>query len=386
MLRLKPAAVSLSKWSGAMIAGLLLSSPLPARAAEVSGSVEDGLRVLAGQIVQKTSAADRTKIAVLPFQNADGTCSVLSTYIVDELTLALFSVPDSKLTLIERSQLEALIAELTIGESGLLNPATTKELGNVSGVEALALGTITIIGDTVRITARLVATDTAQTISAAAISVPKTEAVSKLLAQPIAGGPGCGMFVAKGAKGGGGQAANAGASTVPGVAVLPPQTDNRFSSGGLDFIVQSISRSKDNKTINVVLGVVNTDEKPAKALFLGSQAALLDNMGNQAFAQSVTGIQVCLNGPNWVNNLGGCWEHQKNEMVTLTPKVSQTVLMRFMAEDSNKKESAGITGDLVSLSSRLGIEREDEKGPAAYTISIPNIPLKQPDGDRPAGR
>jgi len=155
---------------------------------------------------------------------------------------------------------------------------------DVSGVEALTLGTITIIGDTVRITARLVATDTAQTISAAAISVPKTEAVSKLLAQPIAGGPGCGMFVAKGAKGDGGQNAKTK------VVTLDPQTENRFSSGGLDFTVQSISRSKDNKSINVVLGIANADEKPAKALFLGSRAALLDNMGNLAFAQSVTGL------------------------------------------------------------------------------------------------
>jgi hypothetical protein len=56
---------------------------------------------------------------------------VLSTYVVDELILSLFSVPDAKLDIVERSQLEALISELQIGEGGLLNPETTKKLGNM---------------------------------------------------------------------------------------------------------------------------------------------------------------------------------------------------------------------------------------------------------------
>jgi hypothetical protein len=266
---------------------------------------------------------------------------------------------------------------LKIGESGMLNPTTTKELGNISGVEALTLGTITIIGDTVRITARLVATDTAQTVSAAAVSVPKTEAVSKLLAQPIAGGPGCGMFAAKGAKGdsglGGQQDLAAGVSGQP---PLASQSGNRFSSGGLDFVVQSISRTKDGKTVNLVLGLTATEEKPIKALFLGSQASLLDSEGNQAFAQSVTGLQVCYNGRTWNNDLNSCWHYRQDELTILSPRVSQTVLIRFAAEGADEKDGPTITGDMVSFSSRLGIQKQGEKDPSAISISIPNIPLK----------
>ena len=83
--------------------------------AKNAGSVEDGLKILAEQIVEKSVAADRKTIAVLPFPNSDGSCSVLSTYLVDELILGLFNVPDAPVTIIERSQLEALISEMTIG-------------------------------------------------------------------------------------------------------------------------------------------------------------------------------------------------------------------------------------------------------------------------------
>src|SRR3954454_16544553 len=164
--------------------------PLPALT-QVEGPVEQGLAQLASQIVAKSKAANKTAIAVLPFPNADGSCSVLSNFIADELIQSLFAVPDSGLEIVERAQLETLINELRLGASGLLNPETTKRLGSQSGVGALTVGTITVIGDTVRINARLIATDTGKTISAAAVDVPKVAAVSELLKQPVTTGPTC---------------------------------------------------------------------------------------------------------------------------------------------------------------------------------------------------
>src|SRR4051794_6387837 len=160
--------------------------------AQVEGPVEQGLAQLAQQIVAKSKAANKTAIAVLPFPNADGSCSVPSNFIADELIQSLFAVPDSRLEIVEREQLETLIDELKLGASGLLNPETTKKLGSQSGVGALTVGTITVIGDTVRINARLIATDTGKAISAAAVDVPKVEAVNELLKQPVTTGPTCG--------------------------------------------------------------------------------------------------------------------------------------------------------------------------------------------------
>jgi class 3 adenylate cyclase len=59
----------------------------------------------------------------------------------------------------------------------------------MSGVSALTVGTITVLGDAVRLNARLVATDTGRTISAAAVTVPRTQTVADLLGRPVASGP-----------------------------------------------------------------------------------------------------------------------------------------------------------------------------------------------------
>ena len=189
--------MTLKRWLYATcVAGCTVVAPGLARAQLVAGSVENGLQSLAQEIVTKSAAQDRNSIAVLPFPNADGSCSVLSTYIADELIEALFSTQNSPLTIIERNQLEAIVNEIQIGAGGLLNPETTQSLGKVSGVKALVVGTITQIGDRVRITARLVATDTGRTISAAAISIPRTNDIDSLLRQPIAGEGGtCGVRI-----------------------------------------------------------------------------------------------------------------------------------------------------------------------------------------------
>lgn len=356
--------------------------------AEVAGSVDAGLQDLAAQIVQKSTAADRTKIAILPFPNADKSCSVLSTYIVDELTLALFTVPNSKLTIVERAQLESLINELTIGEGGLLNPETTKELGKISGVQALAVGTITVIGDTLRINSRLVATDTGETVSAAAVNIPKTNAINDLLGQRTP----CGTLIA-GASSGGGKGGSAGTSPIPGTkGAMPPMPmpvlpGGQFSTGDLTFSVQSASRSEDKRTVTVSIMVVNTGSETLDAMFLGPRPMVADNQGNTAMVSHVTGMGVCLDPwrQPWNSGLDSCWEQGSANMTTLMPQGQNLVLMRFQIEPSKEdpqsneaddKKANIISGDSVSFSSRLGVQKGEKGKPKGYSIGIANIPLK----------
>jgi hypothetical protein len=88
----------MAKWFQRLLPALVfaafLSFPAPA---QIGGPVETGLAQLAQQIVSKSAAAGKTAVAVLPFPNSDGTCSVLSNFIADELIQNLFSVPGSQL-------------------------------------------------------------------------------------------------------------------------------------------------------------------------------------------------------------------------------------------------------------------------------------------------
>lgn len=185
-----------------MALALISGAPGPARA-----SMSDGISDLARQIVARSAAADRTTIAIASFPHVDDTCSELSNFLVDELVLSLFSLPGHQLSIIERSQLGRIFAELELSLSGAVDVNTTRELGRVHGVETLLIGSLTTVGDDLRINARLIDTETAQVFSAAAVNIPRTSTVEDLMARPATGG--CTMMPTPGGQQAGSGAARA---------------------------------------------------------------------------------------------------------------------------------------------------------------------------------
>jgi curli biogenesis system outer membrane secretion channel CsgG len=86
----------------------------------------------------------KVRVAVLPLQN-NSTWSYwgdnLGAAASDELTTQL--VKSGKYSVIERQQLEAVMAEQNLGQSGRVNPATAAALGEILGVQVVFMGSIT---------------------------------------------------------------------------------------------------------------------------------------------------------------------------------------------------------------------------------------------------
>ena len=184
-----------------MVAGLL---PLPTVAQnDVGGSIDD----LARQIVDKSHSTDGNTIAISAFPHVDDSCSELSNFLVDELVLSLFNVPDVDVQIIERSQLGRIFAELELSMSGAVDANTTQELGRIHGVDTLLVGSLTTIGDDLRINARLIDTESGRVFSAAAVNMPKTSTLEVLMERPATGG--CTMTPMAQGNGGSGEGSGA---------------------------------------------------------------------------------------------------------------------------------------------------------------------------------
>lgn len=150
----------------------------------VGGSIDD----LARQIVDKSHSSDGNTIAISAFPHVDDSCSELSNFLVDELVLSLFNVPEADVQIIERSQLGRIFAELELSMSGAVDANTTQELGRIHGVDTLLVGSLTTIGDDLRINARLIDTESGRVFSAAAVNMPKTSTLEVLMERPATGG------------------------------------------------------------------------------------------------------------------------------------------------------------------------------------------------------
>ena len=120
-------------------------------------------------------------LSVMPFPGADQSCPVLSVFVVDELTTTLVSSVQPRPRVVERQQLETIIAQNRL--EILSDPEQRRRLGGLSGIQALVVGSFAVIGDRLRINARLVAIDSGETIAAHAVSVPRTSEITELLRQ-----------------------------------------------------------------------------------------------------------------------------------------------------------------------------------------------------------
>ena len=314
-------------------------------------------------------------IAVLPFPNSDGSCSVLSTYLADELIQSLFGVAGTKLKIIERSQLEALIREVKIGEGGLLNPATTQKLGSLGGVKALALGRVAVIGDHIRINARLISTATGQAVSAAAVSIARNGEIDGLLQQQIGSNNGiCGSAAFSRPEGGIDSSASAG---TPEGAMLP--SVDVATHEGVTFAIQSASRSQDKKTVSIVLALANKLKSPVQAVMVGPKPSLIDNEADLAHASLVNGVQVC---QDLDSRYDGDWcarNMARMRWTTLSPGVPTILLMRFGGDEP-------MCGGHVSLAASIliaPVEDNEQAKPGAtnaklVSLSLANISISGP--------
>lgn len=89
-------------------------------------------------------AQDRTRVAVLDFENATSNRifgDKLGEAAADELTTQL--VKSGAFTVIERRQIAAILEEQRAGMSGAIDPATAAAIGKVLGAQFILLGSIT---------------------------------------------------------------------------------------------------------------------------------------------------------------------------------------------------------------------------------------------------
>lgn len=86
----------------------------------------------------------RVRVAVLEFQNNsswDSWGDRLGEAAADEMITQLVNA--GRFSVIERRQLDAIIAEQNLGQGGRINPATAAQIGEVLGVQVVLMGSIT---------------------------------------------------------------------------------------------------------------------------------------------------------------------------------------------------------------------------------------------------
>jgi TolB-like protein len=134
---------------------------------------------LSQQIAGKMPAKQKTTVAVVEFTDLQGNVTDFGRFLAEELVTRLGNL--EKFKVIERQLLTKIIAEQKLSLTGVVDPASAKQLGKILGVDAIVSGTVTNLAQSVRVNARLISTETGEVFATAAADIFKDESVTGLL-------------------------------------------------------------------------------------------------------------------------------------------------------------------------------------------------------------
>ena len=142
-------------------------------------NLNEGLESLTKDIIFSLTKNKKRKIAVIPFSNLNNRVTPFGKYVSEELTTRLFKT--DKFQVIERNLLGKIMKEHKLNDSGLIDENSAKEIGKILGVDAITSGTVSDLGENIKINARIISTQTGSLLSVASAKILKDREVFYLM-------------------------------------------------------------------------------------------------------------------------------------------------------------------------------------------------------------
>lgn len=158
---------------------LLIILLFPSNLSLAQSSLAQQIDELGLQIATKVTAKNKTTVAVVEFGDLEGNVTNFGRFMAEELITRLHET--EKFKVIERQMLNQVIKEQKLTLSGIVDPASAKQLGRVLGVDAIVSGSITDLGKSVRVNARLISAETGEIFAVAAKEFIKDQSVIDLM-------------------------------------------------------------------------------------------------------------------------------------------------------------------------------------------------------------
>jgi TolB-like protein len=283
------------------------------------------VNTLSSGLSEIATRSGRKTVAVVDFTDLQGCVTELGRYMAEDVSVALASNAKG-FEVVDRTNLKILMQEHKLASSGIIDPATARQLGKVAGVDALITGTIAPLSDSVHISAKVLDTETARILGGITADIPRTRAVEELLAKGVTN---CGQ----GANPGSGQQA---VSTVP----APSATTTAQIGAGFQISITGCRREGD--WVRCSGSVLNRTADPISMRFNGG-SFFIDNLGNQS-VQGEVEFQLGSGG----------------DRTEVEPDIPVKVLM----------SAKGLSGQATSVSLMLNVYRPEGK------ILLRNIPIQ----------
>lgn len=146
----------------------------------------DGIAARVAETMTGQGEGSRT-VAVVDFTDVQGEKTELGRFLAEELSVALLNTRRG-LRIVDRVHLKRLFEEHRLGEDGSIDPQTAREVGRIAGVHFLVTGTLTPLDEGVRLTVKVLETETADIVAGDRVTIPATDQLRSLVNRGLAPG------------------------------------------------------------------------------------------------------------------------------------------------------------------------------------------------------
>ena len=165
--------LQLAQFHGQNEAAELLKAAISGKASAAPGGVRnaDAYRAILGELLGGIQAEGKV-IAIADFTSADGRISADGDVVAARVTTELIRMKN--LRVVERKQLQKILAELNLQRTGVVDQDSAKKLGSVLGADLLVLGSLDELpGKLLEVNLRLADVGSGQAVSAASGQISK---------------------------------------------------------------------------------------------------------------------------------------------------------------------------------------------------------------------
>lgn len=280
---------------------VLTAQDLPCAQNESPG-VTELAKALAPQLVSRRTF----RVATIDFADLQGHQTELGRYLADQLSVELVAIDG--ITVVDRANINAIMAEHKLTAAGLVDPANAKRLGQFAGVDALLVGSLVPIQDSVTLTVRAISTDSSVVVAAGRARFPLSDDFRKMLGMalepPLAARTDSPNGSALGPVDVGSLRATVKSAEITRVDGLPY----------VKVALSLLNRRADAATAVSLNSRVATEENPRAANVIGAFATLRDSNGG-----------VWASPPTFVTGIATvyCFETQSNEPYDWVRRITQ---------------------------------------------------------------
>jgi len=338
--------MNLGKWREEMNAwrffrSMIVTYIVAFAANQVSAAdLEPSIDELATDIGSQLTKRQVSKLAVVGFTDLNGYQSALGDFVSEELVTALFSA--GNFDVVERRELDRVLAEQEKYTEGIFDRETITDLGHLLGIDAIVTGSITNLGERIKVNSRAISVESGKVFAAASISVDRDPIVDQLMGQ---------------------QSANAIGGNLDNGGFGAQRSDVFFKNSFLHVVPTSISVSTDKKTVRVATDFRNLTKDP---LLIGFKSqshlfiAALDNTGDNLIGNDVAGLTKI--------GTAEIIRSDPDRYTVIEPGSLAVVIWEFISAPPQREK---ITGREFSFSGELF--RLTDKGSKQFSVGLSGV-------------